>query len=132
MPGVNDVTDLSDAATFSWHPTYRGRTVGDVRNELLRDLEHDQRVYNLAMDGAEEHEHDVLAAVMPLDKRWGPFSLDWMTAEPAALVASIVAFEKARDDRRELFSYDAFRSTFAEPVDSSPPSRPWWRRLLGG
>jgi hypothetical protein len=126
------MTDQGNASRFTWHPHYRDRTVADVRAELLSDLEHDQRVFALAMDGAEEHEHDVLATVMQLDKRWGPFNLDWATAEPEALVASIVAFEKARDDRRELFGYDTFRPPVDESQGSGSAPRPWWRRLLGG
>jgi hypothetical protein len=106
---------------FAWHPTYRGRTVAEVRADLAQDLARDQRAYALALDGAEQHENDALATVLDLEKKWGTFDFGWAETDPADLAARVTAFEKARDDRRELIPYPAYRDslTTATPVTRS-------------
>ncbi len=109
---------------FEWHPQYRGRTVAQVSDELRGDLAHDQRAYELTLAGADQREGAALAAVLPLEKKWGAFDLDWAAADPTDLVDRIVTFERERERRRELFSYEAYRREATPPVE--PSSRPWW------
>jgi hypothetical protein len=114
---------------FEWHPTYRGKTVAEVRDEVKIEVGRDQRSYALAMGGADRDENAVLATVVELEKKWGPFDLDWSTAEPAALADRIVAFELDRERQRELFPFGRYRerqSTAAGPTARSgrpSPSR---------
>lgn len=110
---------------FEWHPEYRGRAVGEVEAELRQSLRSDQRAYALALEGAERHENDALASVLPMERRWGAFDLDWAEADPAALAGRIVAFERERDRHRELFPYR--RVAPAVALDTGEPEeRPWW------
>ena len=109
---------------FIWHPQYRGRTVAEVSAELRSDLEHDQRSYELLLAGADQREGAALAAVLPLEKRWGEFDFDWAATEPAELAGRIAAFERERERRRELISYEAYRRESTPQTEPSP--RPWW------
>ena len=109
---------------FVWHPQYRGRTISEVADELRGDLEHDQRAYELMLAGADQREGAALAAVLPLEKKWSVFDLDWAATDPAALADRIVTFEREREQRRELFSYEAYRREANPPTE--PARRPWW------
>ncbi len=104
--------------TFVWHPLYRGRSTVGVFAKIRAELARDQRAYALAMEGADEHEQDTLAAAVKLDRKWGPFDLDWATADPAEVAQRVVAFEQARDDAQELFPYRSYRDriTQAQPA----------------
>ena len=117
---------------FTWHPTYAGRRVSDLRTELRRDLGQDQRSYALIMAGAEEHEGQVLASVIPMERRWGGFDLDWAEAAPDALVETMIAFELEREARQELFPFAEYRARAAPTLPDAPSGQPWWRKLLGG
>jgi hypothetical protein len=114
--------DAADAV-FAWHPRYQGRTLRQVRDELTAAAARDQRAYALAMEGAEEHEQATLATVVELEKKWGGFDLDWATADPAELAAKVAAFERAREDRRELIPYAAFRLSLEEPSTAANRDR---------
>ena len=112
---------------FTWHPTYRGRTLRAVRDELRLELQRDQRQYGLAMEGAEEHEQSVLATVVELEKKWGVYDFGWAEVDPADLADRIAAFEWEREQRRELFPFDEVRSArAAELAPPVAPARPWW------
>ena len=121
------------AARFTWHPVYKGRLVNDVRDELIRDLSADQRAWNLALEGAEEHEADALETVTRLEKRWADFDFGWAETDPAALADRVLAWEWERERRQELFPYSEMRAA-AEPA--MPPAQAswlgWLRRLFGG
>lgn len=123
------------AARFTWHPVYKGRLVNDVRDELIRDIGADQRAWNLALEGAEEHEADALETVKRLEKRWAEFDLGWAEADPAALADRILAWEWERERRQELFPYDEMR-TATQDAATPPPAQAswlgWLRRLFGG
>ena len=124
----------SIAARFTWHPEYAGRLVVDVRNELVRQIESDQRALALALDAAETHEDDALASVLELEKRWSQFDLDWAEADPGALADRILRWEWEREKRHELFPYAEMRD--AERSPPLPPARSSWLgdlldRLLG-
>lgn len=119
---MGDRADPRDAvdAPFSWHPDYAGRSAADVRAVIEADLRSDQRAYALALSGAEEHENDALQSTIALDRKWGPYDLDWAETDPAALAGRIVAFEQERDRRREMIPYTAWRESASA---SGPVSR---------
>jgi hypothetical protein len=124
---MTDPARTSGDLRFAWHPTYQGRTLRQVRDALRTDLSRDQRAYSLAMEGAEEHEQQVLASVIEMEKKWSPYDFGWAEADPAELAERIAAFEWEREQRRELFPFDEVRTAraaeLAPPVE---PSRPWW------
>lgn len=100
----------ADERTFSWHPEYRGRTAESVERELANQIRSDQRQYELVLSGAEKSEHQALASVMELEKRWSVFSFDWADTPPEELARRIVDFELARDRRQEMISYSEYRA----------------------
>ncbi len=116
---------------FTWHPTYHERTVTEVRDEIQRELASDQRAYALALEGAEQHENSVLATLLELDKRWGVFDLGWAESDPDALADRIVAFERERDRRQQLFPFEELRPPMAETAATASSDRPWWARWRG-
>lgn len=122
------------AARFTWHPVYAGRTVFDVREELVREIGADQRAYTLALEGAEEHEADSLATVMRLEKTWSGFDLGWAEADPGQLADRILQWEWERERRQELFPYSEMRP--AVEASAVPPAQAswlgWLRRLFAG
>lgn len=101
--------------SFAWHPEYAGKSVDEVQRELAYQIEGDQRQHRLAMDGAEEAEHDALASVVSLERRWGPYSFDWADQDADALAARIVAFEWERERRHEMISWSEYRATVEAP-----------------
>jgi hypothetical protein len=111
-------------ARFAWHPDYAGQTVSAVRAAIEADLRSDQRAYALALSGAEEHESDALQSTIALDRKWGPFDLDWAETDPAALADRIVAFEQERDRRQEMMPYTAWRDAAVSP--GKPAALPAW------
>jgi hypothetical protein len=102
-------SDLATGDTFTWHPTYAGRPVDQVRRDLAEEIARDQRAYELALEGAEHSEHASLSSVMEIEKRWSVYSFDWADIDPRALADRIVAFELERDRQRELFPYADYR-----------------------
>jgi len=102
---------------FQWHPQYRGRSVEAVEHELASEIARDQRAYELALSGAEQSEHEALASVMELEKRWSDYSFGWAEMPPDALARRIVDFELERDRRQELIPYAQYRDEVA-PVDA--------------
>ena len=121
---------------FAWHPQYQGQTVAEVRARLLDDLRQDQRAYAITIDGPDENESEILVRVVGLEKKWGPYALDWATADPAAIADRAVAFERERDARRELFPYAEYRDRHAPVARPGPATTntsgdesaaaPWW------
>ncbi len=109
-----------DPDRFAWHPRYRGRSLPEVRTEIERELTSDQRAYALALEGAERHENAALASVIELERKWGPFDLDWAESDPAALAERVAAFEQAREQRRDLFPYASYRDELAPPPAARP------------
>ena len=123
---------------FVWHPQYRGQRAAEVREQIRDDLCSDQRSYALAIDGPEEHESDMLVRVVALEKKWGPYAMDWATADLDEITDRAVDFELERDARQELFPYSEYRDHHApigsrspvgdagaEPDDDERPA-PWW------
>lgn len=110
------------ADRFAWHPTYRGKTLAEVQGAIQQELARDQRAYALLLDGAEKEENAALASVLELEKKWGAFDFGWAETDPADLAARVAAFERARDQRRELFPYAAYRDEIA-PAPAVRPGR---------
>jgi hypothetical protein len=121
------------APRFVWHPDYAGRLLLDVREELVREIEADQRAYALAMEAAESREDDALASVLRLEKRWSPYDLNWAEAEPGQLADRILEWEWQREQRHELFPFSEMREPV--PQRSVPPAQAswldWLRNLFG-
>lgn len=118
-------------ARFVWHPDYGGQTIAAVRAAIEADLSSDQRAYALALEGAEQHENDALQSTIALDRKWGPYDLNWAETDPAALADRIVAFEQERERRRELIPYAAWRAaaspaqpTVAAGAGPGPAAKP--------
>lgn len=97
---------------FVWHPEYAGQTVDQVKVDLTQQIASDQRQHALAMDGAEASEHDALASVVDLERRWGVYDFGWAEQDAEGLATRIVAFEQERERRREMISWSDYR---AEP-----------------
>lgn len=117
------------ATTFQWHPQYRGRTVESVRHELASEIAKDQRAYELALSGAEQSEHEALASLMDLEKRWSDYSFGWAEVPPEELAGRIVAFELERERRHELIPYAQYQDEVA-PL-ATPASGGGWRASIG-
>jgi hypothetical protein len=121
------------APRFIWHPDYAGRLLLDVREELVREIEADQRAYALAMEAAESREDDALASVLRLEKRWSPYDLNWAEADPGQLADRILEWEWQREQRHELFPFSEMRES--APPQRVPPAQAswldWLRKLFG-
>ena len=111
----------SIAARFTWHPQYAGRTVFDVRQELVSEISADQRALALALDAAEAREDDALETVLRLERKWSPYDLNWAETDPGELTDRILAWEWERERRHELFPYSEMRDSQAPA--SSPPAQ---------
>lgn len=118
-------------AVFTWHPDHRGRRLADVTRDLESEITRDQRAYELALSGAEESEHDALASVVDVDRRWSPYSFGWNEADPAELAERIARFEWEREQRRELISWEDYRNAGQSPGTRSTAGRQDWRASMG-
>ena len=115
----------TDGVVFKWHPELSGKSAREVRESLLNDIERDQRLYALAMDGAEQAEGSVLATIVDLERRWAGYDFDWAEMDADILADRILRFELAREERQELFPFSEFRSSgsnmeVSEPVQTAP------------
>ncbi len=98
---------------FIWHPDYKGKSFQQVQRELQGEIGRDQRSHHLALEGAEQAEHDALATIVELERRWGRYDFDWAEMDPAALAERVVTFEREREKRREMISFDQYRASGA-------------------
>ena len=130
-----DATGAAGDRRFAWHPQYRGQRPADVRAQIRDELRSDQRSYALTIDGPPESESDMLVRVMELEKRWGPYAMDWATADLDEIADRAVDFELERDARQELFPYSEYRERHApvgiradaaRPDDADERPAPWW------
>ncbi|MGH2558574.1 MAG: hypothetical protein ACRDJH_05880 [Thermomicrobiales bacterium] len=126
MDEPSEPTETAGNGRLTWHPEYRGKTVAEVAAEIRADLEHDQRAYELALESADEHENDTLAAILALDKKWCDFDMGWAEADTAALAHRIATFEHERDRRQDLFPFADLRDQLAPPIAAPASDRPWW------
>jgi len=112
----------SIAARFIWHPQYAGRTVFDVRQELVSEISADQRALALTLDAAEAREDDALESVLRLERKWSPYDLNWAESDPGELADRILAWEWERERRHELFPYAEMRNS--QSSAASPSTQP--------
>lgn len=126
------------AARFTWHPLYAGRTLFDVRDELVADISTDQRALAIAMEAAEEKEDDALAKVLEIEKRWSPYDLNWAETDPGQLADRILEWRWQQERRHDLFPFSEMRETApapaAQPAQPSPTQSSWldWLKRLFG
>lgn len=111
-PEIQQVGDEQDR--FVWHPDYAGQTFEQVEADFRSQIESDQRAHRLAMEGAEEAEHDALTSVVNLERKWSPYDFDWAEMDASVLAARIVAFERERESRREMISWADYRAERAD------------------
>jgi hypothetical protein len=103
-------TDQATVGTYVWHPEHAGKRPDQLKAELARQIESDQRAHRLVMEGAEESEHEALASVVSLERKWGPYDFGWAEMDADVLADRIVAFENEREARQELISWSEYRS----------------------
>lgn len=108
--------------TFVWHPKYAGSTREAVQQELLAEVQSDQRAYALALEGAEQYESEALQSVLQLDRKWGLLSLDWAEADPVALAEVMTAAEWQREERREMTPLAELTAGINRPGLEPPPA----------
>lgn len=120
----HDMTQTTERV-FEWHPEYQGRSLDDVQVDLAEQIAHDQRAYEVALMGAEESEHDALASVVDIERRWSPFSFGWNEADPNDLAARVAGLEWAREQQREMISWQEYRNTSAGGAPSAQTGGDW-------
>ncbi len=108
-----DIGATSFDRGFIWHPDYKGKSFQQVQRDLQQEIGRDQRSHHLALEGAEQAEHDALSTIVELERRWGRYDFDWAEMDPAALAERVVTFEREREKRRELISFDDYRASGA-------------------
>lgn len=101
--------DASGGA-FSWHPEYAGQTFHTVERGLAMEIGRDQRQYHLALEGAEQSEHESLTSIVELERRWGSYAFDWAEMDADELASRIVDFERERERRQEMISFAGYRA----------------------
>jgi hypothetical protein len=126
------------AARFTWHPLYAGRTLFDVRDELVADISADQRALAVVMDAAEEKEDDALAKVLEIEKRWSPYDLNWAETDPRQLADRILEWRWQQEKRHDLFPFSEMRESSPPPEARTAQPSPtqaswldWLKRLFG-
>jgi hypothetical protein len=110
---------------FEWHPEYQGRRLDEVTRDLATDIERDQRAYELALTGAEESEHDALASVVDVERRWSPYDFGWHESDPRDLARRIAAFEWEREQRNEMFSWQEYRNVGSSAGPAAATGSDW-------
>jgi len=121
---------MSGETVFQWHPDYKGQSIESVRNDLQQEIGRDQRAYELALQGAEESEHDALASVVDLERRWSIYDFGWHEADPASLARRIADFQWAREQQREMISWDDYRNSGAPLPSTSRATGGDWRASM--
>lgn len=111
---------MPEGQGFSWHPKYAGKTFDRVRKDLSEEIARDQRSYKLAMDGADQAEHDSLSTIVELERRWSTYEFDWAGSDPDALALRILNFEKACEKEKRELSFSEYRASGALVETESP------------
>lgn len=119
MADTSPTTDapVSEIAVFVWHPEYAGRTPAQVQESLRETIASDQRAYALAIEAADGREAEVLATIVPLERRWSGLSMDWTTASPDDLAQVALEAEVTRELTQQMTPYSVLRQDFAKPDD---------------
>ena len=110
---------------FSWHPTYKGCEIEQVRRDIADEIGRDQRQYALSLEGAEQAEFDSLTSIVELERRWGQFDFGWAETEPKVLADRILEFELERDQRQEMISFSDYRVELDDSGEEVTPEFAW-------
>lgn len=105
---------------FVWHPEYRGRSFQAVEQNLVSEIRRDQQSYQLFLENAEKEEHDAFNSVRELEKRWSDYDFGWTEVPAETLAARIMEFERAREERQEMFSWKEWKMSGAQPTTAAP------------
>jgi hypothetical protein len=125
-----DRSTTPEDAVFHWHPDYQGRRVDAVTRELEAEIARDQRSYELALMGAEESEHDALASVVDVERRWSRYDFGWNEVAAPDLARRIAEFEWAREQRQEMISWHDYRATGTPASGADRTGRADWRASM--
>lgn len=112
-----------DATEFVWHPEYAGRTYESVEREIADAIRRDQSAYHLTLENAEKEEFGAFQTVRDLEKRWSQYDFGWFDVNPDALAARILSFEREREFRQELITWQDWRTQPSSPSTTGTGSR---------
>lgn len=117
---------------FAWHPEYVGKSFESVRRDLIDAITRDQQTYEDALEQAEKEEFGAFNTVRELEKRWSDYDFGWFEVAPESLANRIMAFERDRDSRRELISWNDWKAESAPQKLETRMSeqKPDWRENL--
>lgn len=120
------MTDSTDV--FQWHPDYVGRTYESVQREISENLRRDQLAYQNALNNAERAEFDSFTTIRDLERKWSQYDLSWSEVDSTKLTERITAFERARDEAQELFSWQDWKAS--QSSVAVPGEKTDWRENL--
>jgi len=106
-------SELKPGEGFVWHPLYAGKAFARVNADLIEEIGRDQRSYKLAIEAAEQSEHDSLSTIVELERRWSTFDFDWADMDPKVLADKILKFEMECERRQENISFADYRASGA-------------------
>ncbi len=117
---------------FTWHPEYAGKSFEDVRRELTEEISRDQRIYHDALEEAEREEFDAFNSVREVEKRWSEYDFGWFDVPPESLANRILAFERDRESRQTMISFQDWRAEAESQPEAaaSPAEKTDWRENL--
>lgn len=115
-------TTIEDATQFVWHPTYAGRTFESVERDLADAIRRDQQSYHLTLENAEKEEFGAFHTLRDLEKHWSDYDFGWFDVDPNVLAQRIVAFERERERRQEMISWQDWRES--APLSGTSRSQP--------
>lgn len=131
---TDSVNEPSQSASevFSWHPEYVGRSYESVHRDLTDDIRRDQEAYDAVLNEAEKEEFGAFHSIRELEKRWSDYDFGWHEVRPESLADRILQFERARDARKELISWQEWKSqaTPQPGVTQVSEQKPDWRENL--
>ena len=117
---------------FTWHPEYAGHSFERVRRTLIDDISRDQHAYHQALEDAEKEEFGAFNSVRELEKRWSEYDFGWFDVPPESLANKIMAFERDRDGRQEMISWQDWKaqSEPLPPVAAPSNQKADWRENM--
>lgn len=118
MTDSGNEQNVQSSEVFVWHPEYAGKSFDSVRRELEDDIDRDQRAYNLALEQAEKEEFDSFNTVRDLERRWSEYDFGWVEVPAKVLADRILTFERAREERGELISWQDWKAEGVAPTAS--------------
>ena len=125
MTAERDATTSTAGRVFQWHPEYQGRRFEDVQRDLADEIARDQRQYEVALMGAEDSEHDALASVVDIERRWSAYDFGWHEADADDFARRVVEFQWAREQRQDLFSWQEYRRTSGTTSRAAAKGTDW-------